>query len=244
MFHMWKKPEPVQPGRKPVALVVDESEAFRHAALRLLARCNVAGVAVTTVASAVAWLRVNTPTLVLVDLAHVRELREALGNRRAAVVATADCGVDRREQRAALDDGAAGLLVKPLEPAEFLRTITETVAAAPPKKHVLLVDDDDDIREAYSLFLEDEGYEVTAAAHGKAAMEALDQGLKPDVILMDLMMPVMNGWQMWDRLKRSRHAHTPLVVLTAGQDAGPMPAPVLRKPVGMAELLTVVKRAS
>ena len=245
MFHIWKKPEPVPAARKPVALVVDGSEAFRHAALRLLSRANVAGIAVDDVSRAVAWLRANdAPALVLVDVTAVHEVRAALAGRKSAVIATADVGVDRRDEVAALADGAVSMLVKPLEPAEFLRTIAGVISAATARKRVLLVDDDDDIRESFAMFLEEEGYDVTPAAHGKDAMDALDGGLKPDVILMDLMMPVMNGWQMWDRLKSSQHAQTPVVVITAGLDAPPAPARVLRKPIGLVELLSVVRSAS
>jgi CheY-like chemotaxis protein len=59
---------------------------------------------------------------------------------------------------------------------------------------VLVVDDDPEIRAALAELLETEGYEVVLAANGAAAMAHLRRGLRPCLILLDLMMPVMDGW--------------------------------------------------
>lgn len=114
----------------------------------------------------------------------------------------------------------------------------------PFKKHVLVVEDDADIREVIQLVLEEHGYAVTNASHGRDAWEHLDAGLKPDVILLDLNMPVMNGWQVFDRLKQSPFAATPLIIVTAGMDLPPVAAPVLRKPIAMATLLHTLEHAA
>jgi CheY-like chemotaxis protein len=82
---------------------------------------------------------------------------------------------------------------------------------------VLLIDDDEGIRETLKIFLEMEGYSVTAAADGKEGIEALSK-IRPCVILLDLMMPVMNGWEFVDALKNTRCADSPVVVVTAYTD--------------------------
>src|SRR5690349_16993945 len=83
-------------------------------------------------------------------------------------------------------------------------------------RRVLVVDDDADIRETVSLILEDEGYEVQSAQDGAAALGVLRAGPLPDVILLDLMMPVMNGWQFREQQTRDpRLAAIPVVVLSA-----------------------------
>ena len=58
----------------------------------------------------------------------------------------------------------------------------------------MIVDDDPNVVEGLVEVLESEGYEVQSAANGKAALDQLRGGLRPCVILLDLMMPVMDGW--------------------------------------------------
>jgi CheY-like chemotaxis protein len=111
---------------------------------------------------------------------------------------------------------------------------------------VMIVDDDDDVRDILTLLLRDEGFTVTAASNGAEAMRAIDGGEHPDVILLDLMMPVMNGWELWEHLRRSPNtAHIPVVVLTAsGLEQGCLGnAVVLPKPTGVEELMVAISSA-
>lgn len=88
--------------------------------------------------------------------------------------------------------------------------------------------------------LSDEGYRVVTAHHGMKAMEILKDGLAPDAILLDIMMPVMNGWEFWDRLQaRPAWRNIPVIVLTAsGLSTGAIGnALVLPKPVDYEALL-------
>jgi CheY-like chemotaxis protein len=81
---------------------------------------------------------------------------------------------------------------------------------------ILVVDDDSDIRESLREVLEDEGYEVTCVANGQEALDFLHQGHRPCVILLDLTMPVMDGWQFRREQKRDATiADIPLIVVTA-----------------------------
>ena len=113
------------------------------------------------------------------------------------------------------------------------------------RRRVLVVDDDADIRETLSLILEDEGYDVQSAADGAAALAVLRSGPAPDVILLDLMMPVMNGWQFRDaQLKDLAFASVPVVVLSADSSlrdkASYFGGVYLSKPVNIDSLLTTI----
>ena len=110
-----------------------------------------------------------------------------------------------------------------------------------PRPLILVVDDDDDVREIVSLLLTEEGYDVVTAPNGAIALEHLDRQ-KPSAIILDLMMPVMSGWDFWDAHQQSQFRAIPVVVLTAtGLGPGCLgKAPVLKKPVGRDQLLETV----
>ena len=100
---------------------------------------------------------------------------------------------------------------------------------------VLLVEDDPDSREALEALLEMSGRLVRSASNGREAIEQLEKGMRPAVILLDLMMPVMNGWEFLEhRARRPEWAAIPVVVLSAAAIDGKLAAlgvPHLRKPI-------------
>lgn len=107
---------------------------------------------------------------------------------------------------------------------------------------VLVVDDERDIREAVSEVLADEGYEVFGAADGAEALSKL-RAHHPAVVLLDLMMPGMNGWEF-----RAAQQHDPevsgipvIVVSALGKVAGLDAAEFLQKPFELDALLTAVR---
>ncbi|HEU5256057.1 MAG TPA: response regulator [Vicinamibacterales bacterium] len=81
---------------------------------------------------------------------------------------------------------------------------------------ILVVDDDPDLREFLRLTITSMGFEVISAANGQEALDVLE-GLNPDLILLDMKMPVMNGWEFC-RAIDGRDACPPIVVLTAAPD--------------------------
>ena len=109
---------------------------------------------------------------------------------------------------------------------------------------VLIVEDDPDTREMLGKFLELEGFLVESAANGQQALEKLEAGVRPRVIVLDLMMPVMDGWEFRRRqLKDERIATIPTIVVSAaGRDrmAQVTADAYLAKPIDMDELLTRV----
>jgi CheY-like chemotaxis protein len=113
-------------------------------------------------------------------------------------------------------------------------------------RRILLVEDDAGAREALSEILREEGFDVTAAANGREALERLRAGERPCVILLDLVMPVMDGWEFRQRqLREATLAPIPVVVLTATTGDGPEavdPGDVLRKPIDFDALLARVER--
>ena len=108
---------------------------------------------------------------------------------------------------------------------------------------VLVVDDDPAVREGLLAFLEDEGYSALGVENGLRALEVLDEIDSPRLILLDLMMPVMDGWQFL--AERARRADETPVVLLSGlafiQDA-PGVADFLSKPVNFAKLRDCLDR--
>jgi len=91
---------------------------------------------------------------------------------------------------------------------------------------ILVVDDDADLRETVELLLDDSGYDVTAVANGRAALDQLKGGARPDLILLDLMMPEMNGWQFLERAQADSILDSiPVVIMTARKGADLLPAP-------------------
>ena len=77
---------------------------------------------------------------------------------------------------------------------------------------VLVVEDDKNIRELLQMYLEKEGYAVTLAADGQQGL-AKFRGIKPDLVLLDVMMPVMDGWSVCKAIRAE--ATTPIIMLTA-----------------------------
>ncbi len=115
-------------------------------------------------------------------------------------------------------------------------------------RKILVVDDDADVRSSLQEVLEDEGFSVTVAGDGQEALRRLEGGLTPDVILLDLMMPVMDGIQFRTKqLARPRLCSIPVVVLSAQSNVRDLHhqmrcAGALRKPVRLEELLAALGR--
>jgi CheY-like chemotaxis protein len=85
---------------------------------------------------------------------------------------------------------------------------------------ILIVEDCDEIRIDLAELLRDEGYDVVTARHGAEALDLLDAGPAPSVILLDLMMPVMDGWQFRKmQLGKPTLASIPVVLLTGSNNA-------------------------
>src|SRR5260370_40149312 len=102
------------------------------------------------------------------------------------------------------------------------------------RRTVLIIDDEESVREVLSRFLTKAGYEVKVAANGQEALQMVHSQAPPDLIVLDLMMPVMSGFEVLSALRvNSEWRRIPVVVLTAtmGYSAGHLQADaVLHKP--------------
>lgn len=111
---------------------------------------------------------------------------------------------------------------------------------------ILVLEDDEGIREGLCLALELEGYSVNARTNGVEGLRALSEAPLPCLILLDLMMPVMDGWSFVEALRRNLSlASIPIVVVSAFSDQTegmPLVRRVLRKPVDLGMLLHVVRQ--
>jgi CheY-like chemotaxis protein len=117
---------------------------------------------------------------------------------------------------------------------------------APPTKPVLVVDDNDDVRDAIIAALEIAGYQAVGAENGAVALAHLrDEGLRPGLILLDLMMPEMDGLEFREQQLRCEDlARIPVVVVSAfGRQTAVRAlgvADYLAKPIDFQRLLDVV----
>ncbi|MBI4493701.1 MAG: response regulator transcription factor [Chloroflexi bacterium] len=109
---------------------------------------------------------------------------------------------------------------------------------------VLVVDVDESIREFVGLALADEGYEVVTAHHGAAALERIAQ-LPPHLILLDVRMPIMDGWAFVRAYREQPGPHAPIIILTAAREVAERRVQMdaeaqLAKPFDLNELLALV----
>jgi GAF domain-containing protein/DNA-binding response OmpR family regulator len=119
--------------------------------------------------------------------------------------------VDQKNRGYAL--GAADYLVKPVDRVKLVETLTGICGST--AGHAFLVDDDEVVRRSVRQALEPIGWKVTEAENGQVAIEAMTAG-RPDVIILDLMMPKMDGFEFLDEWRgRSEWQDIPVVVITA-----------------------------
>ncbi len=108
---------------------------------------------------------------------------------------------------------------------------------------VLVVEDDEDIRNAIIDLLETEGYRTESAVNGKDALNKLSKISKPCLVLLDMMMPIMNGRQFLDAVMRdAKLAPLPVLIVSAIADKSSTEGSIgfLKKPIEIDVVLDVV----
>jgi CheY-like chemotaxis protein len=114
------------------------------------------------------------------------------------------------------------------------------------RRSILLVEDDRDIREILAASLEDEGFEVMTASNGLEALRVLrTRPTPPDVILLDLMMPVLDGYGfLAERRKDPALASIPVAIVTASQGVDrrqvDTDTAIISKPIDLQRLVTML----
>ena len=148
--------------------------------------------------------------------------------------------------------GASDYLVKPVSKEGLLgavwRAVAERVDQSSSRRDIVVIDDDPGVRESLRDLLEIEGYRVRTAEHGLAGLQQIESSGAPCLVLLDLMMPIMNGLQFLDALRRhadaavSRTRVTVLSALDEGRElVSSYECQVMRKPLDVGALLALVQ---
>lgn len=115
-------------------------------------------------------------------------------------------------------------------------------------RKLLIVEDEEDIREILKEFFEGEGLTVFTAVHGEDALRVLDQVGPVDLVLLDLMMPIMSGEEFVERKKRDlRYRETPVVIMSADHHTQKKAEALeinhfMRKPLELNSLINMMER--
>ena len=108
---------------------------------------------------------------------------------------------------------------------------------------ILVVDDDDALRETLTDLLQLEGYRVVSASNGREALDLLERSPRPCAMILDMMMPVMSGWELLDVVKHDSHLSSiPVTVVSATCDFAPLADEIVKKPIRVDALLHAVAR--
>jgi two-component system, NtrC family, sensor kinase len=202
---------------EPLVLVVDDDETVRELVVRHLERGGFAAVAARSGQEGLRLVRELRPAAVTLDimmpdldgwtvLAAIKGDPELAG-----IPVVLMSIVDQKNRGYAL--GAADYLVKPVDRATLVATLRNICGASAGR--VLLVDDDEMVRRSVRQALKPLGWEVTEAENGRVAVDLLASG-QPDVIILDLMMPTMDGFEFIHQLRgRPDWQDIPVVVITA-----------------------------
>jgi len=213
------RPETAHPSGdgEPLILVVDDDATARELVQRHLQR---SGFSVVTAPGGQEGLRLArelrpaavTLDIMMPDLDGWTVLAAIKGDPDLAGIPVVLMSmVDQKKRGYAL--GAADYLVKPVDRAKLVATLIKICGSTAGK--ALLVDDDEVVRRSVRQALGPIGWQVTEAENGRIAVEAI-AGARPDVIILDLMMPKMDGFEFLDALRaRPDWQGIPVVVITA-----------------------------
>ena len=213
--------EPVHPiaeeAEEPLILVVDDDATVRELVVRHLERAGFAVVAARGGQEGLRLVRELRPAAVTLDIMMPdldgwTVLAAIKGDPALAAIPVVLMSiVDQKNRGYAL--GAADYLVKPVDRTKLVETLTGICGSTAGR--ALLVDDDEVVRRSVRQALEPIGWKVTEAENGQVAVDSLTAA-RPDVIILDLMMPKMDGFEFLDELRgRPDWQDIPVVVITA-----------------------------
>lgn len=245
-------------------LVVDDDPGVRHVVRR---RLEAAGHSVREAEDGVAAcdsLAAERPDLIVLDLVMPRlnglELLDRMRSHPEwdnipSVVITGSI----TSESAVRDLGADSMVRKPFSADQLLTHVDLVLAhvarhgAAPPRPEagrsrpcILVVEDDEDVRDMLLAMFQIEGYDTMAASNGREALQVMRER-RPCAVLLDLMMPIMDGWQFRRRqLEEPQLARVPVVCMSAVASPADVEAQLglgcLRKPLDVNAVLEEIQR--
>jgi signal transduction histidine kinase/CheY-like chemotaxis protein len=212
--------EPPMADPERTALVIASDPASLYLMKKYLAESSYSVAATDDTGHGVEVARLAGPAVVAVDLDQLeggldvlatiaRDNHERAQKSRALVAVASDVSLEA----AAREAGATIFLTKPLERDHLVAVIER--AALPKAGRVLVVDDDEDALALTLAMLEASNYEVETASNGRAALEAISQ-VRPDALVLDLMLPEIDGFEVVHRLNTNADWRgLPVILLTA-----------------------------
>jgi CheY-like chemotaxis protein len=241
------------------ALIVEDDADSRERLLELIQQHGFVAIAAADGVEGLRLTRERSPRLILLDLEMpVMNGWQFLERRRMdpslsqiPVVALTVEGAPM-----ALREDVQGQLEKPIVEQQLLMALHAFLAAPGPGRQapagsdpaavtILLVEDDADTQASISELLAEHGYRVLRASNGSEAEGFLQAEGRPDCVVLDLWMPVMDGWRFAARLKRLEGPAIPTVVITAAGPHWGYPVPVaqvMRKPLDAWAFLTLIEK--
>ena len=210
-------PRPAPAPDAPLVLVVDDEADARVLLTSWLQEDGYRTLDAADGPTALALAEAERPALILLDvrmpemsgLEFLAHLRRRPGQEETPVLLVT---VDPAQETGGLL-GPLEVIPKPVDRDALLRAVQRALPSG--TRHVLVVDDDVQTRQLYSALLTDAGYRVRTATDGLAALRAIEED-HPDVVLLDLMMPVMDGAAFLATLRREpRWAALPVAIVTA-----------------------------
>jgi CheY-like chemotaxis protein len=239
--------------RLPLVLIVEDSDETYELFSDVLAGAGYAVTGADDGVDAIQRARQLQPDLIVLDLGlprlngcdAARQLKADDHTKHIPILAVTGY-VTNAEAKRAREAGCDGFLAKPCHIDDLVGQVTSHL----PLTHeapVLIVEDDHAVRDTLAELLLEEGHRVAVACNGKEALEYLHGNPAPGLILLDLMMPIVDGWQfraaqqenpLWQEI--------PVIVISAIADlqrVEPLHVEaVLRKPLDLTRLMTAVER--
>ena len=237
---------------QPVILVVDDSAPMRELIRDMLENEGYVVAEADGGTSALQLARLLQPKLMTLDVMMpdldgfdvIQVLRNDPLTRDLPVLFIS--ATVERERGMAL--GGSGFLTKPFTLAELLAQVRRLISAPP--RRVLVMDDDYHVRPTLARLLQRGGFQVDQAEDGRSGLELIEQN-PPDLVLLDIWMPDIDGYEVLRRLKQHpKHRNIPVVVLTASDLSGDTheralalgAVRYLEKPIASEDLLAEIER--
>jgi signal transduction histidine kinase/DNA-binding response OmpR family regulator len=205
--------QPLDPDR--TALVIDGDPASLFLTKKYLTEAGYSVAATDDAARGLEIARMAKPAVITVDLDLAEGGLKVLGqiaagdNEKTLIAISTEAGFERE----ALGGGADAFLRKPIERADLLRVVERSQSDA--QGRVLVVDDDPDALDLVVAMIEESGYEIHTATNGREALDQITEA-RPDAIILDLMLPEMDGFEVVHRLSLNPEWRSiPVILLTA-----------------------------